>query len=1476
MNISTKGSTAIKIVAGVLVVAMVVVASLAIAGVFGSNSPIDTVANAEGVTDMQVVRDMAQDTKLNIVDAGGAPITSFDAGAAVRVLDNEGKRVAMTSERVDGYTVCVYPADGWLAGMTYTVNVDSRYHFVGGAYDGLTVFTCTVYKPEVTNVELVDNRIELQEGAYTLVQDEGNASLYYLSVTADSLPDADTVYVIDRGETYGATERYSSYKKAVGYDVAKTATGYTVTVVPAEADDVYKSLDLKKSYTVDENSFDVDPEATAASIMNSDFMAAALDALYGTQAGEIKALSNDYVKVTVDAKPSKDNVTLDIGVTFTVQIKGQPLKIALKIANVITPTFDIHIENSDNGKAFDVAVNMDVKTTATITADYNNSWDQAGASDDLNGVVAKLAAVADEWLGDKGGNPSIDKPYVFAHWTIPVATLPICIEYDMGIEIKASVAGKIGAVATNDMQLTFGVMYNNGKLEGFGNVEDQFKLNTLSMLGTAGAQFGLTNAIGISAYGVVSVDLDVAFGAYADVAGRVEGDIDQIFAGNVNIIPAYYLEAGVYVDIDLQGKVFTFTIGKMNLLSKKYPLYTLGHKYIPVSSTYEGWPTTDGYAKAEDPFQDETLYMNGSYLYLTSFDVMAVDIQSISQAHRQALAYDEFTYAIADESLLVLDDNKLKVTATAPNEFSTTVTVTSKVNKQLSKTLTIVKTPEAPTCAEDVQVFDKAVDTYAVWPVRMNGSKYIGVLAAMPLGEAASFEDGALTVDAAYLNRLDYGVHKLVVESSKGYLNLFVNVVSSAEIAVTNGTVQNFDKNNASSVDFVIDLQGNDIKSFVGGNYTYRKVSNTLSIPASYYMDKDCGNYLEQLVLSNGTKLDLTVCVKDSRLARLNTKTYEYLAGSSNAITLDIDLYNNAITEVTLNGDNITAMVDGTTISALALKNLSAGSYDGTIVAGNQSYTYRVLVGADSMLVVANKHAVFDKNNAADVVFAAGVPQGINLRIDGCNGFSYTADRLVIAADYLAAQKGNAWTGTVVGAENDVVLTIDLTNSAMPSVTVNRISTATEKAVFTWNLQGVSTDSLVIDGLNDDQYVVGNNGLTVDATSLPYGDTEFTVYTPVNSFALTVNRTGTAAMVNNTVVVDRTNSTQEVEYRVETAHETFAGLTVSKADGTVVDIVRTQYRYNDGVLTLANDFVYNLPVGTYALAIQLSESTLSASLTIKGELSTYQSVGVGNGTSASDAYLIYTAEQLASLANSKDDINNKYFKLMADIDMRGVEMKPIGTAKSPFAGGFDGNGYTISNLTITETVKVYNEDGDKIGHAIGLFGYNAGTISNLRLSNPVVSMEDSGSVSAGIVAGRNSGSITNVTIVNGTLTATSKSWLDIKSAYFDVGAVVGYNDGGSIRSISVIADINATVKGLSVMGIQITGRKSLINVGAVVGYFTKGAEDGGRLVKSIDVTASVQAKADSNLINNNGWYGYTDLTADEIAACASRLHIYNK
>ena len=119
----------------------------------------------------------------------------------------------------------------------------------------------------------------------------------------------------------------------------------------------------------------------------------------------------------------------------------------------------------------------------------------------------------------------------------------------------------------------------------------------------------------------------------------------------------------------------------------------------------------------------------------------------------------------------------------------------------------------------------------------------------------------------------------------------------------------------------------------------------------------------------------------------------------------------------------------------------------------------------------------------------------------------------------------------------------------------------------------------------------------------------------------------------------------------------------------------------------------------------------------------------GRGTKE-EPWLIENAEQLAYLAqqvNEGTDYQWKHFRLVSDLDLSGEEWTPIGTHGKSFRGGFNGDGHTITGMTITGKENSY----------VGLFGecYNFTADSSYIKSVTVKRANISGKSFVGAIAG---------------------------------------------------------------------------------------------------------------------------------------------
>ena len=200
----------------------------------------------------------------------------------------------------------------------------------------------------------------------------------------------------------------------------------------------------------------------------------------------------------------------------------------------------------------------------------------------------------------------------------------------------------------------------------------------------------------------------------------------------------------------------------------------------------------------------------------------------------------------------------------------------------------------------------------------------------------------------------------------------------------------------------------------------------------------------------------------------------------------------------------------------------------------------------------------------------------------------------------------------------------------------------------------------------------------------------------------------------------------------------FSGMTVNGAiilggaannkeglDKTAAQIATNADNVLSNLFTTANGWTYTaggLPILT-GFADGVQDATLPPHL-VDDAASPYF---YGTGADADNAYQISTPEQLAKLAElvnsdvaaTRSAYNSKYYKLMNDIDISGIDPEgdgtgwvPIGIDDKYFIGVFDGNNKTITGLYINRPKS----------NKQGLFGYIAYTsivfapeIKNLNL-----------------------------------------------------------------------------------------------------------------------------------------------------------------
>lgn len=178
-------------------------------------------------------------------------------------------------------------------------------------------------------------------------------------------------------------------------------------------------------------------------------------------------------------------------------------------------------------------------------------------------------------------------------------------------------------------------------------------------------------------------------------------------------------------------------------------------------------------------------------------------------------------------------------------------------------------------------------------------------------------------------------------------------------------------------------------------------------------------------------------------------------------------------------------------------------------------------------------------------------------------------------------------------------------------------------------------------------------------------------------------------------------------------------------------------------------------------------------------------------------FAIATPEHLIEFANEVNGgktYSGATVYLCNDLDLTGYTVPIIGTTWNGLTGTFDGNGYAVHNWKQEVTVSGASSK------ETALFGALSGTVKNLTLINPVVTVTANAVTSkqaVGILYAKEGNgkdaSIDNVHIYNGIITVTGTA----SDTGVDVGMITGYNNGNevTITNCSTTGAVNILATG---------------------------------------------------------------------------------
>ena len=311
------------------------------------------------------------------------------------------------------------------------------------------------------------------------------------------------------------------------------------------------------------------------------------------------------------------------------------------------------------------------------------------------------------------------------------------------------------------------------------------------------------------------------------------------------------------------------------------------------------------------------------------------------------------------------------------------------------------------------------------------------------------------------------------------------------------------------------------------------------------------------------------------------------------------------------------------------------------------------------------------------------------------------------------------------------------------------------------------------------QHVVAK--VTLKTTTDVEADSKISVTVPTTYTTYNVNAYRSDATASTNLPVDGAVTNELFSPKPE--DEPLSAITGAK-DGAEVFSFYALVKDETQNITLTNGTnsqpVSNVPLGPNMHTtlvgdvknIGLTDVTFTASIDKKWDDTKTEIIGLEIADGGT-RYIVSSPAALEAWATEmkNDPTQNLNCTLAADIDLTDTEWTPIPS----FSGTFDGNGKTITGLTInqpsTDNVGLFASIDDK------------GTVKNLKLDKVKVTANSN----VGAVAGQNKGTIENCSVSGKVAGSSVNSY---------VGGIAGWHYGGTITD----CHSSATVEGIAYIG----------------------------------------------------------------------------
>ena len=332
---------------------------------------------------------------------------------------------------------------------------------------------------------------------------------------------------------------------------------------------------------------------------------------------------------------------------------------------------------------------------------------------------------------------------------------------------------------------------------------------------------------------------------------------------------------------------------------------------------------------------------------------------------------------------------------------------------------------------------------------------------------------------------------------------------------------------------------------------------------------------------------------------------------------------------------------------------------------------------------------------------------------------------------------------------------------------------------------------------------------------------------------VTLNFTHQLAKVRVTPTDDALDQVQSLQLYAHTQCTYEKGTVVQGSQEGWIEMKKCEYTENGATITCWEANVVPGYTITKLQANGTEERNLSAAIT--PEAGKFYNITLNKDKGYTDDgqgnYTVTSAEGLKNIAKL---VNEEWklginITLTADIDLKGIDWTPIGKDDNKaYTGTFDGNGKTITGLTVTGSYKY-----------AGLFGDidENGTVKNVVLEDVQITSDNSSGYAGG-VAGDSWGTIENCS-VSGSVSGTTFAGGVVGSQWG--GSITGCNSSATVKGVIFAGGIaGETNSGASLTGCYATGDVTVENdgtnnshAGGVVGY------NGGGTLTACYATGSV-------------------------------------